>query len=264
MYSYYICLCFLFISYILLFLTPTTSTIILFCSSCAMVSCASCVCKRVFEVISRQIVSICVHCYRESSRVRQPPQVVANTKGIKESVKGKWWRPEDLGIVDYSQQSLANSSSVLDQLLNTTARGSDKHNGRSDSTMGRLQSTGGNSLYNDQDMLIVTDDIVPLVPGLLDGIRKGGAGSTNTTDRSRSISPLGRRGARESVNDGMFTTYYKYCILYCIYSLLLQVHSVCNTYLLWLLCSILILPPLLPLLLLHYRCRGWTARCRRY
>ena len=207
----YICLCFLFISYILLILTPTTSTTttILFCSSCAMVSCASCVCKRVFEVISRQIVSICVHCYRESSRVRQPPQVVANTKGIKESVKGKWWRPEDLGIVDYSQQSLANSSSVLDQLLNTTARGSDKHNGRSDSTMGRLQSTGGNSLYNDQDMLIVTDDIVPLVPGLLDGIRKGGAGST-TTERSRSISPLGRRGGRESVNDGMFTTYYNY------------------------------------------------------
>lgn len=45
------------------------------CSSCAMVSCASCVCKRVFEVISRQVVSVCVHCYRESSRIRQPPQV---------------------------------------------------------------------------------------------------------------------------------------------------------------------------------------------
>jgi hypothetical protein len=52
-----------------------------------MVSCASCVCKRVFEVVSRQVVSVCVHCYRESSRVRQPPQVVANTQGIKDSVK---------------------------------------------------------------------------------------------------------------------------------------------------------------------------------
>ncbi len=53
----------------------------LFLCSCAMVSCASCVCKRVFEVISRQVVSVCVHCYRESSRIRQPPQVVANTRG---------------------------------------------------------------------------------------------------------------------------------------------------------------------------------------
>lgn len=39
------------------------------------VSCASCVSKRVFEVVSRQMVSVCVHCFRESSRVRHPPKV---------------------------------------------------------------------------------------------------------------------------------------------------------------------------------------------
>jgi len=95
--------------------------------------------------------------------------VVTNTLGIKESVKGKWWRPEDLGIVDYSQQSLNNSSSVIDALLSTAqtpASGQHKDGGR-------LQSTGGAaSLYNDQDVLVLTDDIVPLVPGLLDGLNK--------------------------------------------------------------------------------------------
>lgn len=142
------------------------------CPCCAMVSCASCVCKRVFEVISRQVVSVCVHCYRESSRIRQPPQVVTNTLGIKESVKGKWWRPEDLGIVDYSQQSLANSSSVMDALIgnnNNAAVGAKSTN--------RLQSVGGpTSLYNDQDVLVLTSDIVPLVPGLLDGLEVNGEG----------------------------------------------------------------------------------------
>lgn len=156
-----------------------------------MVSCASCVCKRVFEVISRQVVSICVHCYRESSRVRQPPQVVTNTEGIKDSVKGKWWRPEDLGIVDYSQQSLVNSSSVIEQLLGSS----------SSSAAQNHQSTTGNnvnSLYNDQDMLVLTKDVVPLVPGLLDGID-----SSSGAYRSRSNSPIPRRGGRESTtNDG--------------------------------------------------------------
>jgi hypothetical protein len=160
-----------------------------------MVSCASCVCKRVFEVISRQVVSVCVHCYRESSRVRQPPQVVTNTQGIKESVKGKWWRPEDLGIVDYSQQSLVNSSSVIEQLMGTSSAAAAQKGGR-------LQSTGGgqSSLYNDQDVLVLTNDIVPLVPGLLDGLdRSDPSGAV----RSRSSSPVPRRGGgRESVNEG--------------------------------------------------------------
>lgn len=45
-----------------------------FCPCCAMVSCSSCVSKRVFEVVSRQVVSVCIHCYRVSSRIRQPPE----------------------------------------------------------------------------------------------------------------------------------------------------------------------------------------------
>lgn len=166
-----------------------------------MVSCASCVCKRVFEVISRQVVSVCVHCYRESSRIRQPPQVVTNTQGLKESVRGKWWRPEDLGIVDYSQQSLANSTNVMEQLL-----GSAGGAGRGGQGDDRLQSTAGGqrSLYNDQDVLVLTKDVVPLVPGLLDGLDRAD-GPSNSIARSRSASPVPRRGGRESTNnDGTY------------------------------------------------------------
>jgi hypothetical protein len=53
-----------------------------FCPCCAMVSCASCVSKRIFEVVSRQVVSVCVHCFRESSRVRHPPQAVTDASGF--------------------------------------------------------------------------------------------------------------------------------------------------------------------------------------
>ena len=155
-----------------------------------MVSCASCVCKRVFEVISRSVVSVCVHCYRESSRIRQPPQVVANTLGIKESVKGKWWRPEDLGIVDYSQQSsqqsLNTSAGVIDSLLSAggggagAARGGGVGGGAGGAGASHNAGTAGGampkSLYNDNDVLVLTDDIVPLVPGLLDGIKDMVAG----------------------------------------------------------------------------------------
>lgn len=81
-----------------------------FCPCCAMVSCGSCVSKRVFEVVSRLVVSVCIHCYRESSRIRQPPQAVQDSSGLDESVKGKWWRPEDLGIVDYSNSFVTKTS----------------------------------------------------------------------------------------------------------------------------------------------------------
>ena len=68
-------------------------------------------------------------------------------------MKGKWWRPEDLGIVDYSQQSLANSSSVIDALIGAGGAGSGAQKGANNGN--RLQSVGGpTSLYNDQDVLV--------------------------------------------------------------------------------------------------------------
>ena len=60
-----------------------------FCPCCAMVSCAACVGKRVFEVASRQMVSVCVHCFKESSRIRHPP---ANNKSSKSGPP--WWRKD--------------------------------------------------------------------------------------------------------------------------------------------------------------------------
>lgn len=69
-----------------------------FCPCCATIACVSCVSKRVFEVVSRQIVTVCVHCYRESSRIRHPPESVKDNTNLNASLKGKWWRLEDLGI----------------------------------------------------------------------------------------------------------------------------------------------------------------------
>lgn len=149
-------------------------------------------------------------------------------------MKGKWWRPEDLGIVDYSQQSLANSTSVIDALIgNSSAAGGGAQKGN-DFNGNRLQSVGGpTSLYNDQDVLVrqftcfftladsnmfvlgagsriiavevvhnefpqlfltihsplaqvLTSDIVPLVPGLLDGLDL----NNNNNGESRSASPF--------------------------------------------------------------------------
>lgn len=67
-----------------------------FCPCCAMVSCHRCVSKRVFEVVSRLPTNVCVHCYRESSRIFQPPQAVQDETAIDESLRGKWWRPEEV------------------------------------------------------------------------------------------------------------------------------------------------------------------------
>jgi hypothetical protein len=121
--------------------------------------------------------------------------VVTNTAGIKESVKGKWWRPEDLGIVDYSQQSLVTSAGVMDSLMSAggiaghgvggsgggggsgAVGGSGSGAGGAGKGHTRQESSGGGqkSLYNDNDDLEFTDGIVPLVPGLLDGFKDGGA-----------------------------------------------------------------------------------------
>jgi hypothetical protein len=61
-----------------------------FCPCCAMVSCSLCVARRVFEVASRQMVSVCVHCFRESSRIRHPPAPNAGN-----AATTGWWRKED-------------------------------------------------------------------------------------------------------------------------------------------------------------------------
>ena len=71
-----------------------------FCPCCASICCSACVSKRVFEVVSRQVATVCLHCYRESSRIRQPPEVVKDASQLDEGVRGKWWRPEgDLPVV---------------------------------------------------------------------------------------------------------------------------------------------------------------------
>ena len=79
-----------------------------FCPCCSMVSCAACVARRVFEVSSRQMVSVCVHCFRESSRVRHPP--APNTQSS--NLKG-WWRNEDL--LDDTLAFISKSSRVPEE-----------------------------------------------------------------------------------------------------------------------------------------------------
>ena len=140
-----------------------SSADIRFCPCCAMVSCGGCVSKRVFEVVSRQVVSVCIHCYRGSSRIRHPPQAVQDTTGIDASVLGKWWRPEELGIIDYSQSFMGNGSF--------------------------LDSVGFG---------LVDDDKKPIVPGItpeqldLDGI------SVSVATASMSIDPSSRLSKRKS------------------------------------------------------------------
>jgi hypothetical protein len=58
-----------------------------FCPCCSMISCASCVSKRVFEVVTRTVVSVCVHCMRESTRIRYPPTMLANSTHIDPDMK---------------------------------------------------------------------------------------------------------------------------------------------------------------------------------
>ncbi|GMH73728.1 hypothetical protein TrRE_jg1735, partial [Triparma retinervis] len=46
------------------------------CACCGIVVCTVCCSKLVFEVYTRNVLKICPHCYRESSRVRHPIEVV--------------------------------------------------------------------------------------------------------------------------------------------------------------------------------------------
>lgn len=147
-----------------------TAASIRFCPCCAMVSCSRCVSKRVFEVVSRQVVSVCVHCFRESSRVRHPPQAVQDTSGIDESLRGKWWRPEELGIVDYSH----SRPRTMSQLAEIEDAGDADMFGDPESTVGSRAVREESSMYNDLDQLVLQKEdlqtLRPLVPGILDGL----------------------------------------------------------------------------------------------
>ncbi len=165
-------------------------TDIRFCPCCAMVSCAGCVSKRVFEVVSRSVVSVCVHCYRESSRVFHPPQAVQDNTNVDESLRGKWWRPEELGIVDYST-SLPTPSFL------TAAKGGHAPGGQRDSL------TGFTSVYNDQDVLINTAGLRPLIPGLLDDLDTSSstANHSSTNAASAGTSTTAAEGLSEGEED---------------------------------------------------------------
>ncbi len=156
-----------------------SSADIRFCPCCAMVSCASCVSKRVFEVVSRQVVSVCVHCFRESSRVRHPPQAVLDSSGIDVSLRGKWWRPEELGMVDYSQ-SLQTAPSIL-----SAAAGNSSKLPSSAAAMQRTASLAGPSIYNENDMLVLDSSIRPLIPGILDDIDPAVLGTHSAVKKER-------------------------------------------------------------------------------
>jgi serine/threonine protein kinase len=155
-----------------------------FCPCCAMVSCPGCVSKRVFEVVSRSITSVCVHCYRESSRIFQPPQAVQDETVIDQALRGKWWRPEELGLADYSNSSAGRK-------------------GGRDS----ISRPGGFNLYNDQDVLELTAanaaTIKPLIPGLLDDILASAIvkedGSVATSSSAVTVS---KRDTSTGVDDG--------------------------------------------------------------
>lgn len=121
-----------------------------------------------FEVVSRNVMNVCVHCYRESSRIFQPPQAVQDSTNIDESLRGKWWRPEELGIVDYSSAGSAASTSGRRQ----------------------RESMAMPSLYNDQDMLVNTAGVVPLIPGLLDDVIAGAASTSTAAAASSSDDEL--------------------------------------------------------------------------
>jgi hypothetical protein len=151
-------------------------TEIRFCPCCAMVSCAGCVSKRVFEIVSRNVMSVCVHCYRESSRIFQPPQAVQDESTVNENLRGKWWRPEALGIVDYSTMTSSSSSSMANK-TNTTSSASST--ATPNSKLPR-ESVSAPSLYNDQDILITTAGLRPLIPGLLDEFGTSSAPNTAT------------------------------------------------------------------------------------
>lgn len=66
-----------------------------FCPCCAMVACAACVGRRVFELSSRKVVSVCLHCYGSSSRIRHPPSTIKDSKHAAK-LNNQWWTQDDL------------------------------------------------------------------------------------------------------------------------------------------------------------------------
>ena len=75
-----------------------------FCPCCAMVSCSSCVSRRVYETISRQVVSVCLHCFSSSSRIRHPASSIRD-KTTKARIGNSWWRTEDLKALQKNNEN---------------------------------------------------------------------------------------------------------------------------------------------------------------
>ena len=73
-----------------------------FCPGCSMVSCSNCVSMRVFEISTRKVINVCVHCFEESSRIKHPPKDIissSNTTITPDDLsagKKKWWTTEEL------------------------------------------------------------------------------------------------------------------------------------------------------------------------
>lgn len=117
-----------------------------FCPCCATVSCPSCVSRRVFEVASRQVVSLCSHCWRNSSRIRHPPDALTGPSVL---TTRKWWKMDDLQLPDFSNTD-ATTASVSAGSANTSQIGS-----------------GNNSIE------VPGQSMTPLLAGLMDDIESG-------------------------------------------------------------------------------------------
>jgi len=87
-----------------------------FCPNCAMICCSACVGRRVFEITSKKVVSVCLHCYGSSKRIRHPPSDIKNKK-MSAKLGNQWWNQEDL-------QNL-----MTDAKVNPTSKGTSRPSG---------------------------------------------------------------------------------------------------------------------------------------
>lgn len=198
-----------------------------FCPCCAVVSCVSCVSRRVFEVVSRQVmrecvhicelvrcdvktpglhfdrmfsinlqsptnilisffkvVNICVHCWRESSRVRHPPEALKGKAGGEGALAGKWWRLEDLGLgLDQStSKSVASTGSVSSIVSSVT------------DDAGRI-SIG-------EKLQVGAAEMTPLLAGLMDDLEMTPIDTEEVNDVYGYDSPRGDRDGGDDLLSG--------------------------------------------------------------
>lgn len=110
-------------------------------------------------------MSVCVHCFRETSRIRHSPAAVQDVRGLDEGVKGRWWRPEELGLVDYSLSTTVPSVRFS---VASSPRGG-----------------GGEGFgQDDPDFLPLEGRVAPLLPGILEGVEGLQVGAKGITVQS--------------------------------------------------------------------------------